>query len=218
MPKRHQNLDGHRAAGSSRITCLFHDLLFPSAFFTLSLLALIFFTLIFAFGCKHQSAASEMKQNPGNTFALSSGSFGSGDFIPKKFTCDGADISPQLSWTFPPLGTKAFALVVDDPDAPSGTWTHWVLFNVPASKSALSENLDKIPELPDGGRQGKNDFGKIGFNGPCPPPGKAHRYFFRLYALKENLTLPAASSKQDVEQAIKNHLLGQTQLVGKYQR
>jgi len=159
-----------------------------------------------------------MMQRQGTKFALASTGFGDGDFIPKKFTCDGADVSPALSWTSPPQNTKALALIADDPDAPAGTWTHWVLFDLPENARALPENLAKIPELPDGSRQGKNDFGKVGFNGPCPPPGKPHRYFFKLYALDGKLGLAAGSGKQEVENAIKAHTLAQAQLVGKYRR
>lgn len=151
-------------------------------------------------------------------FTLSSSSFTNGDVIPKKFTCDGADVSPQLSWASPPQNTKAFALIADDPDAPVGTWTHWVLYDLPGDARLLAENFAKTPELPDGSRQGKNDFGKIGFNGPCPPPGKAHRYFFKLYALDGKLGLAAGSGKQAVEEAIKAHTIAEAQLVGKYGR
>lgn len=157
-------------------------------------------------------------QEQSTNFSLSSGSFTNGNLIPKKFTCDGADVSPQLSWTSPPQNTKALALIADDPDAPVGTWTHWVLFDLQADARSLPENLGKTPELPDGSRQGKNDFGKIGFNGPCPPPGKAHRYFFKLYALDGKLGLAAGSSKQAVEEAIKAHTIAEAQLVGKYGR
>lgn len=157
-------------------------------------------------------------QGQSTTFALSSTGFADGDFIPKKFTCDGADVSPALSWTSPPQNTKALALIADDPDAPAGTWTHWALFDLPANTRALPENLAKAPELPDGSRQGRNDFGKIGFNGPCPPPGNPHRYFFKLYALDGKLGLAAGSGKQAVENAIKTHTLAQVQLVGKYSR
>lgn len=157
-------------------------------------------------------------QGQSTNFTLSSSSFTNGELIPKKFTCDGADVSPQLSWTSPPPNTKALALIADDPDAPMGTWTHWVLYDLPADARLLSENLAKTPELPDGSRQGKNDFGKIGFNGPCPPPGKAHRYFFKLYALDGKLGLAAGSGKQAVEETIKAHTLAQAQLIGKYGR
>jgi Raf kinase inhibitor-like YbhB/YbcL family protein len=151
-------------------------------------------------------------------FAITSTSFTNGGDIPKKFTCDGADVSPELSWTDAPAGTKSFALIADDPDAPSGTWTHWVLFDLSPATNNLPEGLSKIDELPGGERQGRNDFRKIGYNGPCPPPGKPHRYFYRLYALGHKLDLRPGASKQEVEQAMAGCILGQTEWTGKYQR
>jgi len=152
------------------------------------------------------------------SFSISSPSFQNGKDIPKKFTCDGDDVSPALSWTDPPPGSKSFALIADDPDAPRGTWTHWVLFDLPATTTSLPEVVPKVAELSGGGRQGTNDFPKIGYGGPCPPPGKPHRYFFKLYALDSKLNLKAGASKQEVEQAMQNHILGKTELMGKYGR
>jgi len=151
-------------------------------------------------------------------FTLSSPSFHNGDDIPKKFTCTDADVSPQLQWTSAPAGTQSLALIADDPDAPAGTWTHWVLFDLPAQTKSLPENVSKQDELPGGGRQGRNDFRKLGYGGPCPPPGKPHRYFFKLYALDKKLELKAGASKQEVEQAMQGHVLAQAELMGKYQR
>ncbi len=151
-------------------------------------------------------------------FAISSTSFHLGSEIPKKFTCDGADVSPELSWTGPPAGTQSFALIADDPDAPVGTWTHWVLFDLAPATTSLPEAVGKIEELPGGERQGRNDFRKIGYNGPCPPPGKPHRYFFKLYALNAKLNLKPGVSKQDLEHAMKGHILGSAEWMGKYQR
>jgi Raf kinase inhibitor-like YbhB/YbcL family protein len=151
-------------------------------------------------------------------FAISSTSFQNGGNIPKKFTCDGADVSPQLSWTDPPAGAQSFALIADDPDAPVGTWTHWVLFDLPAQAISLPEGVAKTDELSNGGRQGRNDFRKIGYGGPCPPPGKPHRYFFKLYALDKKLDLKPGASKQEVERAMQGHVVAQAELMGKYQR
>jgi hypothetical protein len=151
-------------------------------------------------------------------FAISSTSFQNGGDIPKKFTCDSADVSPELSWIEPPAGTQSFALIADDPDAPAGTWTHWVLFDLQPATKNLPEGVSKIDELPDGARQGRNDFHKIGYNGPCPPPGKPHRYFFKLYALDRKLDLKPATSKQEVEEAMQGHILGKAEWTGKYQR
>jgi Raf kinase inhibitor-like YbhB/YbcL family protein len=152
------------------------------------------------------------------SFSISSTSFPNGGDIPKKFTCDGADVSPELSWTGPPAGTQSFALIADDPDTPSGTWTHWVLFDLAPDANNLAESVSKIDELPGGERQGRNDFRKIGYNGPCPPPGKPHRYFYKLYALNAKLDLKPGSSKQEVEQAMEGRILGKAQWMGKYQR
>ncbi|HUJ95343.1 MAG TPA: YbhB/YbcL family Raf kinase inhibitor-like protein [Terriglobales bacterium] len=151
-------------------------------------------------------------------FAISSPSFSNGAEFPKKFTCDGADVSPEFSWSGAPAGTQSFALIADDPDAPGGTWNHWVLFDLPANTSSLPENLGRTEELPNGARQGRNDFRKTGYNGPCPPPGKPHRYFFKLYALSRKLNLQAGVSKQEVEKAMQGQILGQAEWMGKYQR
>lgn len=154
----------------------------------------------------------------GMAFALSSKSFSDGGDLGKKFTCDGSDVSPELAWTGAPAGTKAFGLIADDPDAPAGTWTHWVLYDLPPEATSLAEGTSKQPELANGARQGRNDFGKIGYNGPCPPPGKPHRYFFKLYALDDKLNLKAGASKQEVERAIAAHTLAKAEWMGRYKR
>lgn len=151
-------------------------------------------------------------------FTISSPSFLNGGQVPKQFTCEGADVSPELHWSSPPPGTQSFALITDDPDAPAGTWTHWLIFNLPAQTTALSENVAKVDQLPTGGSQGRNDFRKIGYSGPCPPAGKPHRYFFKLYALDKKLDLKPGASKQELEQAMQGHVLGQAEFFGKFQR
>lgn len=151
-------------------------------------------------------------------FRISTPAFSPGESIPKKFTCDGADVSPELSWNDPPAGTLSFALIVDDPDAPVGTWVHWVLYDLPADARELAEGVAKQEQLPDGARQGRNDFRKIGYGGPCPPPGKPHRYFFKLYALGAKLNLKSPATKADVERAMQGHILSQAELVGRYGR
>src|ERR1019366_2166590 len=125
------------------------------------------------------SAALEEQHMP---FRLDSTAFQNGASIPLEFTCDGPDESPALTWTDPPTKTQSFALVVDDPDAPGGIWVHWVLYDLPADTRELTQGVAKDRQLTNGARQGRNDFGKIGYNGPCPPRGPAHRYFFKLYA------------------------------------
>lgn len=152
------------------------------------------------------------------TFSISSSDFPNGGDIPKKFTCDGADGSPELSWTEPPAGTQSLALIADDPDAPGGTFTHWVLYNLPASVRNLAANVSKVDELPNGARQGRNGFRKIGYGGPCPPPGKPHRYFFKLFALDQKLDLKPGSGKEEVENALQGNTLAKAEIVGKYGR
>lgn len=152
------------------------------------------------------------------SFELTSTAFSAGETIPKKFTCDGPDVSPQLKWNDPHANTQSIALIMDDPDAPGGTWVHWVLYDLPASTRELPEGVAKQEQLPSGARQGRNDFGKIGYGGPCPPPGKPHRYFFKLYALDAKLGLKAGATKADLERAMKGHILAQVELIGKYGR
>ncbi len=152
------------------------------------------------------------------TMQVSSPAFAEGANIPVKYTADGDDRSPELRWGGIPPDTKSFALIGEDPDAPRGTWTHWVLFNVPADRTTLAEGVPAEKELPGGARQGKNDFGKIGYGGPDPPKGEPHRYYFKLYALDTTLDLPAGASKDQVLAAMKGHVLGAGQLMGKYGR
>ena len=153
--------------------------------------------------------------------SLSSTAFKEGAPIPLKHTCDGPDVSPPLAWEGAPAGTKAFAMIADDPDAPAGTWVHWVLFNIPGNTIKLAENIPKTETLKkdlDGAMQGRNDFRRVGYGGPCPPSGPAHRYFFKLYALDALLPLKAGATKQDVEQAMQGHVLQMAQLMGTYAR
>jgi Raf kinase inhibitor-like YbhB/YbcL family protein len=153
-------------------------------------------------------------------FLLTSPAFTEAAAIPARYTCDGADVSPPLAWSGAPAGTAAFAVIADDPDAPAGTWVHWVLYDLPAGTSRLPENVPKTDTLPafGGARQGRNDFRRTGYGGPCPPPGPAHRYFFKLYALDAPLGLPPGARKQEVEAAMQGHVLGVAQLVGTYAR
>jgi len=152
-------------------------------------------------------------------FILTSAAFKDGAPIPGKYTCDGGDVSPPLTWSGAPAGTRSVALIADDPDAPGGTWVHWVLYNLPVEVSELPENIAKVESLDLGGaRQGRNDFRRPGYGGPCPPPGPAHRYFFKLYALDTRLELKAGAQKKDVEAALEGHALGSAQLMGTYAR
>jgi hypothetical protein len=152
------------------------------------------------------------------TMTLTTNAFTPGGTIPRKFTCEGPDISPALKWSGAPGGTQSYALIADDPDAPVGTWVHWVLYDLPAGTVELAENVPKQEQLPSGALQGRNDFRKIGYGGPCPPPGPAHRYFFKLYALDTKLNLKPGATKAEVEKAMKGHVLAQAELMGKYGR
>jgi len=151
-------------------------------------------------------------------FSVSSPSFPNGGSIPKKFTCDGADVSPELQLTTPPTGAQSLSLIADDPDAPVGTWVHWVLFDLSPDTRALAEGLAKVEQPPTGGRQGRNDFRKLGYNGPCPPPGKPHRYFFRVYALDTKVGLKPGATRQQLDEAMQGHILATAEWMGKYQR
>jgi Raf kinase inhibitor-like YbhB/YbcL family protein len=150
---------------------------------------------------------------------LTSTAFQEAGPIPTEYTGDGKDISPPLRWSGAPGNTQTFALICDDPDAPrKEPWVHWVLFNLPAASHELPEGVPLDATLPNGAKQGRNDFGKIGFGGPAPPPGKPHRYFFKLYALDKKLNLKVGARKQELEQAMQGHILAQAELMGKYQR
>lgn len=148
---------------------------------------------------------------------LYSPAFLTGTFIPFKYTCDGENHSPPLTWEDPPAGTQSFALIVSDPDAPDGTFTHWIFYNLPASLRQLPEAIPNQEILPDGSRQSKNDFNQVGFGGPCPPNG-THRYFFKLYALDQPLNVAPRASKEEVLQAIDKHTLDAAELMGLYGR
>lgn len=149
---------------------------------------------------------------------LSSPDFPAGASIPKAFTADGADSSPALAFSGAPAGTRAFALIVDDPDAPVGLWVHWVVFNLPATLSGLAPNEPRAATLANGAKQGRNSWSRLGWNGPAPPPGRPHRYFFKLYALDGPLDLEPGATAQMVEAAMKGRVLAQASLMGSYGR
>jgi len=150
------------------------------------------------------------------TLNLTSSSFVANGEIPARFTCEGADVSPQLSWNDPPAGARSLALVMNDPDAPSGNFVHWVIFNLPPSARSLPEGIGQSPEAA-GGRQGTNGFGKLGYSGPCPPPGRPHRYFLRLWALDSTLTLQQPTAAE-IESTVRRHILARGQIMGRFRR
>jgi len=149
--------------------------------------------------------------------AISSTAFSNGGMIPSRYTCDGANISPPLQWSGLPAGTKTVALIVDDPDAPAKTWVHWVVYDLPANTTQLPENIKPQENLAGGGKQGTNDFKKIGYGGPCPPSG-THRYFFKLYAVDIQTSLGPGATKDELLKTMESHVLAQGELVGKYKR
>lgn len=151
-------------------------------------------------------------------FTLSSTVFSEHGFIPSRYTCSGQNVSPYLRWSAAPKGTIAYALVVTDPDAPAHTWVHWVAYNLPAAEHDLPSGVAQGNQIHTGGVQGLNDFHDVGYGGPCPPPGKPHRYFFTLYALNARLLLPPGATRRQMEQAMKGHVLAQATLIGLYGR
>lgn len=148
---------------------------------------------------------------------LKSSAFENEEMIPGKFTCDGTDVSPAIEWSSLPEGTKSLALICDDPDAPVGTWIHWVYYDIPAELKGLPEDVGSMENPECGGTQGRSSFGSIGYGGPCPPGG-THRYFFKLYALGAMLDLAPGTTKSDLLKAMEGHILEQAELMGKYSR
>lgn len=153
---------------------------------------------------------------------VTSEAFRNGDYIPREYTCDGRDISPHISWEIA-HGVVSYVLIMEDPDAPGGTFTHWTMYNISAYIHILPSAIPKVPDLGawpfiGSGFQGVTDFGTVGYGGPCPPPGKPHRYFFRVYALDTWLSLPSAASRKDLANAMANHIIAKGELMGLYRR
>ena len=174
--------------------------------------------LLLTYSCQERERAGE--EPAGGTkmeIKVTSSAFQEGQMIPRKYTCDGANLSPPFSWTGVPEGAKSVALICDDPDAPVGTWVHWVLYNLPADATALAEGIKPVEKLENGALQGSNDFRKLGYGGPCPPGG-THRYYFKFYALNAALELKPGATKVDLMKATEGKILAQGQLMGKYTR
>lgn len=167
---------------------------------------------------QNTTRSNPMSRGLAREFPLSTPAFADGSRIPKRHTADGADASPPLTWKAPPEGTVSFALVVEDPDAPKGLFVHWLAWNLPKDTRELPEGYSTKPQQPDGVRQGRNGFGNIGYGGPSPPPGAAHRYVFRLFALDTKLELQAGAERRDLDRAIEGHILGEARLIGTYRR
>jgi Raf kinase inhibitor-like YbhB/YbcL family protein len=164
------------------------------------------------------ACASARAEEAKMQFTLSSPSFQSNQPMRAKHSCEGADASPALKWEGAPAGAKSFALICDDPDAPGGSWVHWVIYGIPAKTTELPESVAKTDSV-SGAKQGMNDFGKVGYGGPCPPPGHGvHHYHFRLYALDTELNLAPRLTRRQLDSAMKGHVLAQRELIGTYQR
>jgi Raf kinase inhibitor-like YbhB/YbcL family protein len=149
---------------------------------------------------------------------ITSTAFQNDSTIPQRFTCQGEDLSPVLAWSGAPDGAKSFALLLEDPDAPHGTFIHWVIYNIPATERGLAENFPKRDKLPNGTRQGVNSAQQMGYMGPCPPAGKAHRYYFKLYALDAQINIPGEATRDQLVNAMQGHILAEGQIMGTYQR
>ena len=161
------------------------------------------------------TAVPAQRGDQATSFALTSSAFTDEETIPQEFTCDGEDVSPPLQWSDPPQGTRSYALIMDDPDAPVGTWVHWVLYDLPADARALEKAVPPDAERPYGSRHGKNGWGRLGYGGPCPPSG-THRYFAKLYALDTALDLDVGANAKQVLGALEGHILAEAQLMGTY--
>ncbi len=179
------------------------------------LLMVLCLVVVLSVGCEYRERPLKEGEM---ALTVSSSAFQEGDKIPAKYTCEGQDVSPPLAWSEPPAGTRSLALIVDDPDAPGGVFTHWLLFNIPPDSRELPEAVPTQAELASGALQGKTDFGRTGYGGPCPPPGRPHRYQFTLYALDQPLDLEGGASKKQLLSAMEGHILTQGQLTGTYQR
>jgi Raf kinase inhibitor-like YbhB/YbcL family protein len=173
-------------------------------------LLFVLFILLGIAGCRTSPETVE----GGNvaTLQVTSSAFSEGASIPRKYTCDGENVSPPLSWSAVPAGTESWVVIIEDPDAPSGIWVHWVLYDLPSQTDSLQEGSQA------GGVEGRNTSRREGYSGPCPPRGPAHRYFFKVFALDTVLHLKAGATKADVEKAMAGHILAQGQLMGTYSR
>lgn len=190
----------------------------PYAHFRVKVFVGTLLILMMSFSCQKQSEPTAMEGRSTMAIQLTSSAFTEGATIPTNYTCDGADISPPLSWTGVPAQAKSLALICNDPDAPAGTWVHWVVYGIPATVTNLPEGVPKSETLPNGTKQGMNDFRRVGYGGPCPPPGNPHRYYFKLYALDFVPALAPRATKSDLVSAMKGHILAEGQLMGRYQR
>jgi Raf kinase inhibitor-like YbhB/YbcL family protein len=183
------------------------------ALFTLIVSITLVVCLAFDANC-----ASKKKATSGPPLAITSPAFAAGTSIPKIYTCSGSNYSPALQWANAPEGTKSFAIIVDDQDAPLDTFTHWIIVNIPATQTSLAEKASPKGALPAGSLEGTNGFGKIGYGGPCPPSGNPHRYYFKLYALRSMLKVQPGITKNELILAMKGHILAEAQMFGIFEK
>jgi Raf kinase inhibitor-like YbhB/YbcL family protein len=184
---------------------------------------LILILILLSTGCKMKAEQSQTSTSADtiltkSKMTITSTAFHNDSTIPQKFTCQGEDISPELAWSGAPAETQSFALLCEDPDAPGGTYIHWVIYNIPTTERGLAENFPKRDKLPNGTRQGINDFKQMGYGGPCPPPGKAHRYYFKLYALDAMINIPGEATRDQLLNAMHGHILAEGETIGMYQK
>ena len=175
------------------------------------------FILITAFVVLSSFAQTNKQANKMEKINLTSPSFNEGELIPSKYTCDGKNISPALKWDKPSNEIKRFALIVEDPDSPGGTFVHWIIYNIPANVTSFQEDVTPIKNIPDEVLIGTNNFGHIGYGGPCPPSG-THRYYFRIYGLNSAVHLEAGAEKGDLMRAMQKYIIAEGELMGKYSR
>jgi Raf kinase inhibitor-like YbhB/YbcL family protein len=183
------------------------------------LLAIVLIAL--STGCKMKAGQTQTNNSTDTIISkskmiITSTAFHNDSTIPQQYTCQGEDISPALAWTGAPADAQSFALLCEDPDAPGGTYIHWVIYNIPATERGLAENFPKRDKLPNGTRQGVNDFKQMGYGGPCPPPGKAHRYYFKLYALDAMINIPGEATRDQLLNAMHGHILAEGETMGTY--
>jgi Raf kinase inhibitor-like YbhB/YbcL family protein len=187
--------------------------------------AVVVALLLLGSACAQPSVATgqrqvnqDMEKMTYSQLSVTSPAFKDGQRIPVKYTADGDDMSPPLTWTDIPEGVTEYALIADDPDAPGGTFTHWVIYGIPGDYGHLADGITQISELDNGAMQGKNSFGRIGYGGPSPPKGKPHRYVFTLYAIDAKLDLPAGITKEELKKAMQGHIMSEGKLTGLYGR
>jgi Raf kinase inhibitor-like YbhB/YbcL family protein len=192
----------------------------PSLMLAILILILVSNTGIYSpcFGGPIRRLARIERNLQKHKFAMYSSAFKNGEKIPTNYTADGANVSPPLAWGTAPDGTKSFALICEDPDAPMGTWTHWLIYDIPGDQKGLKQGIPADATLSDGTKQGITSFNRVGYGGPSPPKGKPHRYFFKLYALDSMSKLAAATDINSLKGVIKAHTLSESDLMGTYGR